>query len=968
MVAEVAVLGPVTAVRDGGDPVALRSQVQRLLLALLASRHGRVVTADALVEALWGDVLPVEPYAALQSQVFRLRRRLGPMGGWVTTDGAGYRLDCARTGLDATRFEDLVGLARAQPADPVAALAALDEALALWRGPAYLEVAEHELIGPEAARIEELRIEAAEERAEILTALGRAAEASREMEALCRLHPFRERPVDLHMRALAADGRHADALRVMARFRRQLGEELGLEPSPDLGVLEGEILRHERPPRRTVGLPGNSFVGRDDDVEAIAAQVAVARLVTLVGPGGVGKTRLSLHLAARIADRYPDGVWVCELAKVTRPDAVDGAVASLLRVEHRGEGGGERVVDYLRTKRLLLVLDNCEHVAEAVNTLVSAVLAHTADVDVLATSRRRLGVEGEHLMAVHPLAAPAVGAGGGPAVTLFADRAAAVRPGFALGDGNVAAVAELCRRLDGLPLAIELAAARSVARAPTEILAEVTERLDGLRDPRRSVGRHRSIDAVVGWSYNLLDAYQQAVFRRLAVFRGGCTAESAAAVAAGDGDVILAGDGGVVDALTALVEHSLLQAREVAGRTRYAMLEPVREYAESRLDEEGVLDDTRARHAAWAARWVRMADAGLRGPDEMRWAGALEAELANLRAAHRWSLETGDGAALDITGALFWCASWYGPAEVFAWADQAVERFGESGHPGLAGACATAALGAWRRGEPGRARALAQRAIAMAPSEQPELARFAWEALASTELLAANYDEALACLGRSIELAQQIGDGCHEARERSARALVLGYQGLPARAQTELESANTLLSVEENPTVRAFADYVAGEVLLDDAPQDALPVLRRAHGSARRIGNRYLAAIAGLSAVSCAARLGRTDDALAEFAELIGHFHRTGSWAQLWTTMRVLIETLVRLDLDEPAAVLYGALSASRTAPPVVGADVSRVAEAVAALRARLGDNRFAALADRGSRWGEDEVISYALRQVRLAR
>jgi hypothetical protein len=197
---------------------------------------------------------------------------------------------------------------------------------------------------------------------------------------------------------------------------------------------------------------------------------------------------------------------------------------------------------------------------------------------------------------------------------------------------------------------------------------------------------------------------------------------------------------------------------------------------------------------------------------------------------------------------------------------------------------------------------------------------------------------------------------------------VLGYQGRSARARAELESANSLLSVEENPTVRAFADYVAGEVLLDDAPQDALPVLRRAHGSARRIGNRYLAAIAGLSSVSCAARLGRTDDALAEFGELIGHFHLTGSWAQQWTTIRALIETLVRLDRDEPAAVLYGALTASRTAPPVVGTDVSRVAEAVAALQARLGDNRFAALADRGSRMDEEEVISYALRQVRQSR
>lgn len=954
--AEVAVLGPVLAVKDGGEPVALRSQVQRLLLALLACRHGRVVTADALVEALWGDDLPVQPYAALQSQVFRLRRRLGPMGAWVGTDGSGYRLACSRSELDAARFEDFVGRAR-QSADPVAALAGLDEALALWRGPAYLEVAEHAVIGPEVTRVEDLRIEASEERAEILLAIGRAGEASREMEALCHLHPFRERPVGLRMRALAADGRHSDALRVMAAFRRQLGEELGLEPSPQLGALEGEVLRHETPPRRTVGLPGNSFVGRQEDVEATSGRLATARLVTLVGPGGVGKTRLALHLAARVADRYPDGVWVCELAKVTRPDAVDAAVASLLRVEQRSEwGAGERVVDYLRSKRLLLVLDNCEHVAGAVNTLVSAVLAHSANVDMLATSRRRLGVEGEHLMAVHPLPTPAAGAAGGPAVTLFADRAAAVRPGFALGDGNVAAVAELCRRLGGLPLAIELAAARSVARSPIEILAEVTERMDGLGDRRRSVRRHRSIDAVVGWSYDLLDADEQAVFRQLAVFTGGCTAESAAAVVLARCDV--------VDALTNLVEHSLLHARETAGHTRYAMLEPVREFAEARLVEEGVLDDLRARHAQWAARWVQMADAGLRGPDEVRWASAIEAEIANLRAAHRWSLDAGDEAAVDISGSLFWCASWYGPAEVFAWADQAVERFGESGQVGLPGACATSALGAWRRGEPARARALARRAIDLAPPDRAGLARFAWEALASTEVLAANYEQALACLDRSIELARQVGDTCHEARERAARALVLGYQGLPASAQAELESANTLLAVRENPTVRAFRDYVAGEVMLDRLPQEALPALRRAHVAARGIGNPFLSAIAGLSAVSCAARLGHSADAIGEFGELIDHFHRTGSWAQQWTILRALVETLVRLGRDEPAAVLYGALAASGTAPPVVGADVARMADAVAVLRSRLGDDQFAALRGRGARMGDDEVIAHALRHA----
>lgn len=267
-----------------------------------------------------------------------------------------------------------------------------------------------------------------------------------------------------------------------------------------------------------------------------------------------------------------------------------------------------------------------------------------------------------------------------------------------------------------------------------------------------------------------------------------------------------------------------------------------------------------------------------------------------------------------------------------------------------------------------RARALAQRAIDLAPPDQPALARFAWEALGSTELLAANYEQALACLDRSIELAKQVGDRCHEARERAARALVFGYQGLPARARGELEAANALLAVRENPTVRAFCDYVAGEVMLDHAPREALPALRRAHGAARDIGNRFLSAIAGLSSVSCAARLGHAADVVGDFGELIDHFHRTGSWAQQWTTIRTLVEMLARLDRDEPAAVLYGALAASGTAPPVVGADVARMADAVAVLRSRLGDDRFAALRGRGARMGDDEVIAYALRHAGQGR
>ncbi len=402
-------------------------------------------------------------------------------------------------------------------------------------------------------------------------------------------------------------------------------------------------------------MPGNSFVGRHDELTAAVELLGRARLVTLIGPGGVGKTRLALHTAAAIADRFPGGVLLCELAPVGRSGAVVGAVASALGLDDRSGGDlSRRIVEYLRGSRALLVLDNCEHVLDGVAELIEAVLARTADAVVLATSRHRLGVTGEHAV---PVAALGVD---DAAVQLFLDRAAAVRPGFAPSADDHAAIAEVGRLLDGLPLAIELAAARTLSRTPAELLGDL--RAGVAADDRRRADRHRSVDATIDWSYELLSAEEQTAYRGMAVFAGGWTREAADAVAGDRGRLV-----------DALVEHSLVLARTVDGRTRFAMLEPVRQHAAARLAAAGEDHDARARHASWAAAFMEQADAGLRTPDEARWARAVARELGNLRAAHRWALDHRPTDAGRIIAALYWYGYFRGPAEVFAWADETVE-------------------------------------------------------------------------------------------------------------------------------------------------------------------------------------------------------------------------------------------------------------------------------------------------------
>ncbi len=374
------------------------------------------------------------------------------------------------------------------------------------------------------------------------------------------------------------------------------------------------------------------------------------------------------------------------------------------------------------------------------------------------------------------------------------------------------------------------------------------------------------------------------------------------------------------------------------------MLEPLRQFALGRLAQAGELHARQAAHAAWAVTWMERVDPEIRGPDEIRWAAATEAELANLRSAHRWCLDHDHALATRLMAALFWYAYFHGPAELFVWADETIARCVDGSLSGLPGTHATAALGWWRRGDLSRARTTAERGIELAGDHDAVAARFAWEALRSTEALAGDYDRALQCRERALELAVAAGDAVHEAHAHVAGALALGYLGRLEEAIADIGRATALLATHPNPTELAFADYVAGEIRLEVAPTEALPLFERARDRALEAGNRFIASIAGASAASCAARAGEAERALAGFGSVIDAFQRSAAWPQLWTTVRSLAEALVQLEHYEEAAVLLGVVEGGGTRPVVRGADLPRLERTRAALVTALGAGRVTAL------------------------
>ena len=671
------VLGTVSVWTGRGEPVRVPEARVRALLAHLLAHAGRPVTADRLIDDLWGDRLPANPTAVLQAKVSQLRRVLedAEPGGreLVVSDppGRGYRLDGGT--IDADEFTALVERA-AGAAGARERARLLTEALGLWRGSAFADFGDEEFTRSAVTRLEERRLEAVEALAEARLELGEHAALVSELGELVDRHPLRERLRAAHMRALYRSGRQGEALESYEELRARLAGELGLDPGPELVALHRAILKQDPalapPPPGNLPAPVTPLVGRDGAVAQVRALVAGARLVTLTGPGGVGKTRLAVEAAGAPAGDLPDGVRLVDLSALARdaPSArtrICDLVAAA--VELREEAGSrtprdslDRLAEALRAKRLLLVLDNCEHLVAPLAGVVARLLRDAPGLRLLATSREPLGVAGEVLVDVPPLDVPPEDAPPGglapeallefSAVRLLAARAAAAAPGFVLDADNADAVAAICRRLDGIPLALELAATRVRVLGARELAARLDDRFRLLASGRRDApDRQRTLRAVIDWSWEPLAAQERAVLRRLAVHVGGCTLEAAEAVCSGDG---VARDA-VLDLLGRLVDRSLVVVADGPDGPRYRLLESVAAYCAERLREvPGEDEAVRRRHARHYADLAERAS--LHGRDQVRWLARLDAEAANLSAAFDFGLRGGGDEALRLALALPW--------------------------------------------------------------------------------------------------------------------------------------------------------------------------------------------------------------------------------------------------------------------------------------------------------------------------
>ncbi|RAY10910.1 AfsR family transcriptional regulator [Actinomadura craniellae] len=669
----IGILGPLE-VRADGRPVEIGGPRLRALLTLLALRADRPVPAEQLIDDLWAGDPPAGAANALQSLVSRLRALLGR--DRVASTAGGYRLAVPPAAVDAFDFETRVERSRTS-ADPATTADGLRAALGLWRGPALADAADLPCAAAPIARLDGLRRAALDRRIEADLALGRHTELIPELSALVTADPLREPPRGQLMRALRAAGRRAEALAVYEETRRSLADALGADPSPELRAVHLSLLRDEEPVPPPADAPGprprrTSFVGREDEIDRIVGLLAETRLVTLTGPGGAGKTRLSLESVDRLAGRSPDGVHLVELAPLTDPAEVPYAALTALGLRDappvpaprgrsaEGPGPLARLAGALATRRALLLLDNCEHLVDAAADLADRLLAACPGVRILATSREPLAVPGEALWPVEPLPSPPEGADAAaalrsPAVRLLADRAAAVQPGFAVTDANAAAVTAICRALDGMPLAIELAAARLRAFTPAQLAGRLDDRFRLLTGgSRTALPRHRTLRATVEWSWDLLDPAEQVLWRRLSLFSGGATVAAIEAVCAGPG--LPAAD--VLATLAALVDKSLVTVTgdaEPAEEPRYRMLETLRAYGLDRAQAAGDLDRTRRAHTAHFTALAEAAEPRLRGPEQLAWLDRLSAEHDNLHGALRRSLAAGDtAAAVRLVAALGW--------------------------------------------------------------------------------------------------------------------------------------------------------------------------------------------------------------------------------------------------------------------------------------------------------------------------
>jgi predicted ATPase/DNA-binding SARP family transcriptional activator len=910
---EIRVLGSVEMLGESA-PVIPPAKLQRRLLTALALRPGEPRPVDVLCEALWPDKPPPSAVKLVRIYVSQLRKLL-PAPARIVTSGATYALDLGGGSVDAQRFERLFAEAQEAATSGNAALAAalFGRALALWRGPAYGEFADEEFVRFEAARLDELHLLAQEHWLEARLELGKVDELLPDVLALASAQPLRERTQRNAMVALYRAGRQSEALDVYTSLRRHLSDELGLEPSPPLRELQRLILQHDpaltttpmvKPRGIAVPVPANPLVGRERELAQLRQLLTAgeARLIVLTGAGGSGKTRLALELARELTPEFANGAAFVSLAPLTDPALVPTTIATELSLERREADPLHALADAIRDEELLLVVDNIEHVRSAAPALVE-LLAAAPRLRLLVTSRVVLHLSGEHVYPLGPLSLDAAG-------ELFRARAGAANRDVNLEDDEAEAITRICARVDGLPLAVELAAARTRTFTPQELLTRLDTRLPQLAGgPHDLPARQRTLWATIDWSYDLLDDAAQLLFRRLSVFARSFGLAELETVCSGD-----------VDVLEQLIDHSLI-ARVVAdGRSRFTMLETVREFARERLQQDGETDEISRRHAEHFASLAASARPELLSGNQasaVRW---FSEELDEIRGALDWSAHTDARLELGLAAATghFWI----------------IRGHFQEGRQRLEHALAATS-------EPTEARATALHEAALLARIQLDFAR------------------AQALAEEGVALSRRQGDQSGVARSLNALTAVAGFRGNWEQARTLSKESHQLALSAGDERTAAFALFNLADAALflgrfadaREASADALRLFRHikhAEGVALALGVAALAAVleGNRDEARQAIREGLPIAADLAFAEPL-------AWC---------LEAAAALaTADEKAAVIAGAaqrVGESILARPSVEKLHRRTLDG---LSGKLGADRLDDLASEGRQISRDQAVKLAL-------
>ena len=966
------ILGPLR-VGAGGDEVDLGSPAQRALLGVLLTSPNAPVSEARLIDELWGDAPPPSAHHLLQVYASRLRSRLddGADGSRLVREGAGYMLRVSAGEIDADRFAEMVAHAqRLQRTDPDQADSILADSLRLWRGVPLADLPETPAVREHAAYLERQHLDAQLRWAEMRLEMGAHRELVPELARLVEHHPYDEALHAQLMLALYRSGRQADALATGRGLQARLRDELGVDPSPAVRELYRDMLLQAphlslEPPEPPGNLPKalTSFVGGVDAAQGLSSLIDAHRLVTLVGTGGIGKTRLAMEVAQRKRAEFPGGVWWVDLATITNPESVLDVVARVLGLPALpGVALLDALVRSLHRRRVLLVFDNCEHLAVALGSLVSDLLQRTGAPRIIATSRVALRIQGEWLFEVPPLGLPPKpGAGDGSvqaeneadAVRLLVERGSAADPAFRLTPSNADSVAELCRGLDGLPLAIEMAAARLRVLSPRELVARLDQRFQLLElSELNRPARHRSMAASIETSLALLPESERILFERLSVFAGAFDLASAAAVGLDGTDA-----GEIVSGMSGLVTASMAVAEHDGERTRYRLPETLREYGLARLREYGQEEATRQAHADHFLDLAAAARVHLGTPEFAIWFQRLTDAYGEIREALGWSLAHDDRVAtLRAVPALR--ELWYRRAdarEAGRWAARLLDGCPASVPPDLLAELHIASAFAANLAIDLESAARHADEAARLFREAGSLHELAWAlwGRAHVALAAGDHDTGRSCATEALQICDRIGDRWGRAGPLTILGFISLFGGAPQAALPCFEEAL--------PLYRELGDR-GGLVNMVLTPLSVIALRMGDLESAEHYATEALEAGRGtgweVAALVCygevQAALG--DPASAEAVTKRGLRVALDTGSEIW--FRHATRDLARLAADagrfDQAAQL---LAASRPNMPAYGLDPAIYGPVEERCRRALGDERFERLCAQGEAMSHDEII-----------